>query len=34
MGSDSVSTIKIVATLLIFLGVYLVTKNSTQRSPK
>ena len=34
IGSYSVSTIKIVATLLIFLGVYLVTKNSTQRSPK
>ena len=34
MGSDSVSTIKVIATLLIFLGVYLVTKNSTQRSPK
>ncbi len=34
MGSDSLSTIKIIATLLIFLGVYLVTKNSPQQLPK
>ena len=34
MGSDSISAVKIVAALLIFLGVYLVTKNSTQQPPK
>ena len=34
MGSDSLNTVKVLAAALIFLGVYLVTKNSTQRSPK
>ena len=34
MGSDSISAVKIVASLLIFLGVYLVTKNSTQQVSK
>jgi drug/metabolite transporter (DMT)-like permease len=34
MGSDTISTVKIIAALLIFLGVYLVTKNSTKLAPK
>ena len=34
MGSDSISVVKIIAALLIFLGVYLVTKSSTQQAPK
>jgi len=34
MGSDSISAVKIIAALLIFLGVYLVTKSSTQQAPK
>ena len=34
MGSDSISGVKIIAALLIFLGVYLVTKSSTQQAPK
>ena len=34
MGSDTISAVKIIAALLIFLGVYLVTKNSTKLAPK
>ena len=34
MGSDSISAVKIIAALLIFLGVYLVTKNSAKLAPK
>ena len=34
MGSDTINVVKIIATLLIFLGVYLVTKSSTLQTPK
>ena len=34
MGSDTINIVKIIATLLIFLGVYLVTKSSTLQTPK
>lgn len=34
MGSDTINIVKIIATLLIFLGVYLVTKSSTLQIPK
>lgn len=34
MGSDTINIVKIIATLLIFLGVYLVTKSSILQTPK
>ena len=34
MGSDTINVVKIIATLLIFLGVYLVTKSSILQTPK
>jgi drug/metabolite transporter (DMT)-like permease len=34
MGSDTLSTVKILAAALIFLGVYLVSKNLPQHAPK
>jgi len=34
MGSDTLSTVKILAAALIFLGVYLVSKNPPQHAPK